>query len=56
MRGCVAGLKESQSLGDQIRAQGHDTSRIRYDRSDVNNMVLVSPNESSGKLEHNFSV
>mmetsp|Transcript_3359 Transcript_3359/g.3766 ORF Transcript_3359/g.3766 Transcript_3359/m.3766 type:complete len:320 (-) Transcript_3359:40-999(-) len=50
------GRKNRKALGVQRRAQVHDSSRIRYDRSDVNNMVLVSPTESSGKLEGDFSV
>jgi len=50
------GRKNRKSLGVKRRTQVHNTSRIRYDRSDVNNSVLVNGNDCAGNLEDNFSV
>merc|ERR1719491_1667935 len=41
------GRKNRKSLGIQRRTQVHNTSRIRYDRSEANNVVLVTTKESA---------
>jgi len=47
--------KNRKSLGIQRRTQVHNTSRIRYGRTESNNVDFVTANDSAGDLEENFS-